>query len=263
MSVSSLLRYAAGLLPVEGYEHEYGKVGTPGALVADLVEALTTAIDAADPSGRRHQAPGQDRDRRHLPQRGRPASACGWSPRCWPPARRQDNLSYRALRTLAELDPAVAAVIGLHPVPHRAATSAARPPPSTSSTGAASRLRLPSRTDRDPRLRGTKHRAAEEREVTVAEGRSDGRTVILVPETKDAEVTGHDAAARRASTTPWRRRRPARCCPATANRYAALADAVTETEPVFDDELLATVPFVDLLTEPVYVLAERWRHGVG
>ena len=45
-------------------------------------------------------------------------------------------------------------------------------------------MTLPSRTGRDPRLRGTKHRAAEEREVTVVRGASDGRTVILVPEAK-------------------------------------------------------------------------------
>jgi glutamine---fructose-6-phosphate transaminase (isomerizing) len=42
-------------------------------------------------------------------------------------------------------------------------------------------------------------------------------------------------------------------------RYAALKDAVTETEPTFDDARLADVDVVDLLTEPVYVLAERWR----
>ena len=42
-------------------------------------------------------------------------------------------------------------------------------------------------------------------------------------------------------------------------RYGALKDAVTETEPTFDDGVLATVPVVDLLTEPVYVLADRWR----
>jgi hypothetical protein len=42
-------------------------------------------------------------------------------------------------------------------------------------------------------------------------------------------------------------------------RYGALRDAVTETEPTFDDAVLGTQPVVDLLTEPVYVLAERWR----
>ena len=45
------------------------------------------------------------------------------------------------------------------------------------------------------------------------------------------------------------------------NRYQALADAVTETEPAFDKELLAEMPVVDLLCEPVYSLADRWRDG--
>jgi glutamine---fructose-6-phosphate transaminase (isomerizing) len=42
-------------------------------------------------------------------------------------------------------------------------------------------------------------------------------------------------------------------------RYAALKDAVTETEPTFDEGRLDEIPLVDLLTEPVYVLAEQWR----
>jgi len=42
-------------------------------------------------------------------------------------------------------------------------------------------------------------------------------------------------------------------------RYDALRDAVTETAPTFDDARLANVDVVDLLTEPVYVLADRWR----
>jgi len=119
---------------------------------------------------------------------------------------------------------------------------------------------LTSRTDRNPRLLGTKHRAAEEREVTVAKGRSDGRTVILVPETKDGQVTGmtllhvefHPVLAPALAHTVLSGYR---------NRYAALADAVTETEPVFDDERLGSVGLVDLLTQPVYVLAEGWRDG--
>ena len=32
-----------------------------------------------------------------------------------------------------------------------------------------------------------------------------------------------------------------------------------ETEPEFDDHKLATIPTVDLLVEPVWVLAENWR----
>ena len=43
--LTSLLRYATGALPVEGYEAEMGKVGTPSAIAADLIVALGTAID--------------------------------------------------------------------------------------------------------------------------------------------------------------------------------------------------------------------------
>ena len=45
------------------------------------------------------------------------------------------------------------------------------------------------------------------------------------------------------------------------NRYAALSDAVTETEPTFDETLLAQMPVVDLLCEPINALADRWRQG--
>jgi glucosamine--fructose-6-phosphate aminotransferase (isomerizing) len=117
---------------------------------------------------------------------------------------------------------------------------------------------LVSRTERNPVLRGTKHRAASEREVTVARGRSDGRTVVLVPETKDTQVTGmtlvhvrfheHLAAAEAERVLLGYR-----------DRHAALVDAVTETEPTFRREVLATVPIVELLVEPVHVLADRWH----
>ena len=43
------------------------------------------------------------------------------------------------------------------------------------------------------------------------------------------------------------------------NRYEALTDAVTETEPSLRDDVLGTIPIVDLLTEPVHLLADRWR----
>jgi hypothetical protein len=41
-------------------------------------------------------------------------------------------------------------------------------------------------------------------------------------------------------------------------RYTALVDAVTETQPRFDDDVLGRVPLIDLLTEPVAVLARHW-----
>ena len=110
-AVSSLLRYAPGLLPVEGYEQEYGKVGTPGAMVADLVAALTTAIEqlTRPVDAIKHQAKtvtvGISRSEEALfgVRLVTEVLAAGAA---------QDNLSYRALRTLAELDPAVAAVVG-------------------------------------------------------------------------------------------------------------------------------------------------------
>ena len=42
------------------------------------------------------------------------------------------------------------------------------------------------------------------------------------------------------------------------DRYSALKDAVTETCPDFDDDVLGGFDVVELLTEPVYVLADRW-----
>jgi glutamine---fructose-6-phosphate transaminase (isomerizing) len=117
---------------------------------------------------------------------------------------------------------------------------------------------LPSRTAHDPRLRGSKHRAAEEREVTVVRGASDERTVVLVPEVKGSQVTG--------MTLLHVRFKPhldsegaKRVLSGYRTRYSALSDAVTETEPSFDDSVLGEVPIVDLLTEPVYALANRWR----
>jgi glutamine---fructose-6-phosphate transaminase (isomerizing) len=254
--VTSLLRYTSGLLPVEGYELEYGKVGTPGAMIGDLVEALTGGIEELTRpiDAIKHQAKtvtvGISRSEDALLKVGlvTEALAAGAS---------QDCLSYRALRTLAELDPSVASVLGFTRYRIEGGIDEGATIRVVDQGGLA--RQLTSRTERDPRLRGTKHRAAEEREVTVAKGRSDGRTVIFVPETKDAQVTGmtllHVEFQPRLAPQLARQ-----VLSGYRNRYAALADAVTETEPVFDDEVLGDVSVVDLLTEPVYILADRWRH---
>ncbi len=42
------------------------------------------------------------------------------------------------------------------------------------------------------------------------------------------------------------------------NRYSGLRDFVTETEPTFREDILATVPVDDLLVLPVTALAEYW-----
>ena len=43
--LASLLRYALGITPLDAYQVEYGKVGTPGVVVEDLTAALTRAIE--------------------------------------------------------------------------------------------------------------------------------------------------------------------------------------------------------------------------
>jgi glucosamine--fructose-6-phosphate aminotransferase (isomerizing) len=117
---------------------------------------------------------------------------------------------------------------------------------------------LPLRTERNPRLRGTKHLVASEQQVLVARGRADGRLIVIVPEMKGGETTGltllhvrfHDhvpVATLRTALAGYR------------NRYRVLEDAVTETEPTFREDLLESVPLDDLFTEPISTLADRWR----
>ena len=107
------------------------------------------------PSDRRHQAPGQDRHRGHLPVPGRAPADSVRSGRAGRGAI-LDRLSYRALRTLAALDPAVAEVTGY--TRYRVDGEVGDKARSTSSTRAGSGWR-PARTDTDPTLRGTKRGA--------------------------------------------------------------------------------------------------------
>jgi glucosamine--fructose-6-phosphate aminotransferase (isomerizing) len=99
---------------------------------------------------------------------------------------------------------------------------------------------------------------ATEKTVTITSGRHDNRTIVLIPEVKDGQTVGitllharlHERlpeAAARGVLQGYR------------NRYSALRDFVTETEPTFRDDLLATVDIADLLIRPVAELAELWR----
>ena len=254
--VSSVLRYARERSPLDAYELEFGKVGTPSVVVQDLTDALTRAIESLTRpvDAIKHQAKtvtvGISRSEEALfrvPLVGELLTA----------GAARDRLGYRALRTLAALDAAVAEVTGFTryridgSVPDGTATIAV-----LDRGGVAADLA--SRVNDNPRLLGTKHRAASEREVTVARGRRDGRTFVLVPETKDAQVVGmtllharfHDRLAPAAAQAVLQGYR---------DRYDALIDAVTETEPVFREDVLGRVDLIDLLTQPVHVLADRWR----
>jgi glucosamine--fructose-6-phosphate aminotransferase (isomerizing) len=248
--VGSLLRYTAGIVPLEAYQVEYGKVGTPAVLIEDLAGALTTAVEELTRpiDAIKHQAKtvtvGISRSEDALFRSPLVAEVLA-------AGAGRDRLSYKTLRTLGNLGPAVEQVTGYTRYRIDGETI------SVIDKGGVA-LEIPSRTVENRELRGTKHRAVFEREVTAARGRNDGRTVILVPETKDNEVTGitllHVRFADTLSADVMRQ-----VLSGYRHRYTALVDAVTETEPRFDDSRLAEFPAVDLLVEPVYVLADRWR----
>ena len=95
----------------------------------------------------------------------------------------RDVLSYRTLKVLADLDPAVAEVTGFTRYRIDGELDLDRRP-------GRHLAQLTSRVERNPALVGTKHRVASEREVLVARGRRDGRTMIFVPEVKADTATG-------------------------------------------------------------------------
>jgi glucosamine--fructose-6-phosphate aminotransferase (isomerizing) len=256
--VASLLRYAAGVTPLDSYQVEHGRQGSPSVLVDDLTAGLTAAIDqlTRPVDAIKHQAKtvtvGISRSDEGVLQVPLVAETlAAGAPR--------DRLTYRAMRTLAALDPAVAEVTGF--TRYRIDGDVAE---GNATIGVVDRggisLDLPLRTEANPTLRGQKHRAASEREVTVAVGRSDGRRIVLVPEVKGHQCTGmtllHVRFHERLDS-----RRMRSVLEGYRNRYGALRDQVTETEPVFRDDLLGDQPVVDLLTVPVAILAARWRSG--
>ena len=254
--IASLLRYAVGMIPLDLYQLDYGRVGTPSVVVQDLTDALTRGIEELTRpiDAIKHQAKtvtvGISRSEEALVdvELTRQLLAVGAG---------RDCLSYRALRTLAALDPAVEEVTGY--TRYRIEGSV----PDGSATihvldKGGSAAELTSRTERDPRLTGIKHRVAFEQEVTPARGGRDGRTLVIVPETKEKQSTGltllHVRFKDRLAPADMRK-----VLEGYRNRYQALKDAVTETEPRFDDDVLGEVPVIDLLEQPVHVLAAHWR----
>lgn len=248
--LAGLLRVVLSERPIEQYQLESGKVGTPGALIDDLVHALTAAIDELTRpiDTIKHQAKtvtvGISRSDEGVIDRPLVQSVLS-------AGAGRDVLSYRTLKVLADLDPAVADVRGFTRYRIDGDTIA------IIDRGGIS-LELTSRVEQRSDLRGTKHRVASEREVLVATGRSDGRTVIFVPEVKSGETTGitllqvafHDvlpAAVMRGVLQGYDR------------RYDRLVDWVTETEGSFDDAPLGELSVTALLVEPISDAAEHWR----
>ncbi len=254
--LSSMLRYATGIAPLEAYQSEHGRVGTPSMVIEDLTASLTSAIEelTRPVDAIKHQAKTvtvgisrSDEGLLDIPLVSEALTA----------GAARDRLSYKALRTLAGLDSAIEEVVGYTRYRIEGDVDGADATIVVVDRGGIARG-LPLRTERNPLLRGTKHRVASEREVTVAVGRSDGRALVIIPEVKGNQCTGitllHCRFAEELSSGRMRS-----VMEAYRGRYAALKDAVTETEPTFRDDLLGRIAPIELLTTPVNVLADRWR----
>jgi glucosamine--fructose-6-phosphate aminotransferase (isomerizing) len=253
--IASLFRYAIGTIPLDSYQLDYGTVGTPAMVLEDLMSALTVGIDdlTRPIDAIKHQAKtvtvGISRSDEELIEIPfvKELLAAG-TPR--------DRLSYQNLRTLASIDPAVSSVTGY--IRYRIEGDAEDDGAQLVIVDRGGVARdMPSRVDREPSLRGSKRLVAVERQILLTRGRRDGRMVAIVPEVKDNQTVGitllHlrleeslEANVARGVLQGYR------------NRYAGLRDFVTETEPTFREDLLASVPVDDLLSLPITSLAEYW-----
>ena len=251
VELASVLRYATRALPLELYELDHGRVGTPGAVVEDLAAALTRAIDelTRPVDAIRHQAKtvtvGISRSEEELFRAPLVAAALT-------AGSTRERLTYRVLRTLGALAPAVEEVTGFTRYRIEGKRIFV-----VDKGGVAAGLRSRADGEEGDELRGTKHRAATLQEVTVARGGTDGRTVVLIPEIRQGTVTGLTLLhARFADHLPGETMRAV--LEGYQARYGALVDAVTETTG-FTDDRLAALAVIDLLTSPVHVLAEAWK----
>jgi glucosamine--fructose-6-phosphate aminotransferase (isomerizing) len=264
--LSVRLRYVLGVVPLEAYELDEGKVGTPTVVIDDLTAVLTQAIDELTRpiDAIKHQAKtvtvGISRSDEGLltVPLVREVLAAGAS---------RDRFSYAVLRTLANISPAFAEVAGYtrYRIENAGALSTVDDEGDATATvtvvdqgGVAKDLVSRVARSGGAELRGTKRRVAQERDVLVARGRHDDRPIALVPEVKDGITVGLTLLhVRFADTLPGATVRGV--LQGYRNRYAVLRDAVRETEPTFREDLLSEIPVVDLLTQPINQLADRWR----
>ncbi|HRE02869.1 MAG TPA: glucosamine-6-phosphate synthase, partial [Ilumatobacteraceae bacterium] len=168
--VSSMLRDALGPAPLEAYQAATGNIATPGMLIDDLTAALTRAIEELTRpiDAIKHQAKtvtvGISRNDEGVLDRAlvQQVLAAGVG---------RDRLTYKSLKVLADLDPAVADVVGFTRYHIEGEPQSGMATIAVADRGGISR-EVPSRVDRNPSLLGTKRRVAMEREVLVARGRS-------------------------------------------------------------------------------------------
>jgi glucosamine--fructose-6-phosphate aminotransferase (isomerizing) len=254
--IVTMLRDTLSNDPVQAYQQTSGKIASPELLLDDLTSALTRGVDelTRPVDAIKHQAKtvtvGISRSDEGLFDRPlvKALLEAGVA---------RERLSYRVLKIVADLDAAVSSVTGFTRYGIEGDVTGTMGTITIVDRGGMSK-NLPSRVDRNAQLVGTKRRVASEQEVLVARGRSDNRTVIMVPETKSGETTGitllhvmfHDrlaATAMRAVLQGY------------DHRYDRLVDWVTETEGSFREDRLAEVPVADLLILPISEMADHWR----
>ncbi|MEP7112485.1 MAG: SIS domain-containing protein [Ilumatobacteraceae bacterium] len=253
--LSAMLADLRDELPLEAYQRATGKVATPGVMIDDLTASLTRAIEelTRPVDAIKHQAKtvtvGISRSDEGVLDRvlvqATLAAGAG-----------RDALSYHTLKVLADLDPAVQAVAGY--TRYRIDGDPAGEAQMTIVDRGGLSTQVSSRVERNPQLVGTKRRVAAERQVLVARGRVDGRTVIFVPEVKSGVCIGitllhvqfHDRLP-----SPIMRG----VLQGYDHRYDRLVDWVSETEGIFRDDLLGELPVADLLIAPISETADKWR----
>ena len=247
--VSSAIGFVRSRRPVEDFTIATGNIGTPELVIAEVVDALSAAIDELTRpiDAIKHQAKtvtvGISRSDSDLLDNALVQAVMSRG-------AGRDVVSYRSLKVLAALDLAVADVTGAtrYGIVGESISVVDRDGVATT---------LSSRVDGDPALTGTKRYVAEQRDVLVARGRRDDRTVILVPETKAGVCTGlmllHVNFRDHVSVDDART-----FLQGYDNRYERLVDWVTETEGTFDEAKLAEVSVADLLILPISETANHW-----
>ena len=193
-SLASAFRYALGITPLDSYQLDHGKVGTPTVVIDDLmaqltagIEELTRPIDAI-----KHQAKtvtvGISRGDESLVQIPFVAEVLD-------AGVARDTLTYRTLRTLAEIHPAVERVTGFmrYRIDGDVGGENARIFIADRGGIAAG---IESRVDTDPTLRGTKHRVATDQRLFVTQGRRDGRTIVTGARSQRPPDSRPDVASR-------------------------------------------------------------------
>jgi len=253
--LASLLRYSLGEVPLDVYQIEFGRVGTPSLVIDELAKTLVSAIEelTRPVDAIKHQAKtvtvGISRSDENLLQVPLVKEVLG-------AGTSRDALSYETLKLLVSLDTAVEEVIGhtryrISGLDHENSNL-------TIIDRSGVSLGIQSRTERDIELKGTKHRVAASKKVLLTKGLRDQRTILLIPEVKDGETTGinllHLVLCKNLNVQEIKK-----VLQGYHNRYGAIQDAVRETEPSFRDDFLVEQSIEHLLIDSIDSIAESLR----